>query len=91
MVRREPVEERQDDGFKILKILYELSHGRTDKEVTIEQIHKEVGDYNIELIRSLITYWADRKFVKTIGNPDRARKFYIWPKGIEYIEKELQK
>ena len=84
-------EERQDDPFRILKIIYELSHGRADKAVTIEQIHKEIDAYSIDLIRSLITYWSDRKFVKADGTPDRARKFYMLSKGIEYLEKELKK
>ncbi|HKZ61208.1 MAG TPA: hypothetical protein VJZ68_02160 [Nitrososphaera sp.] len=91
MVRKEEIEERQDDRFRILKIIYELSNGRTDKAATTEQIHKEIGAYSINLIRSLVTYWADRKFVKAIGKTDRARKFYMRPHGIEYMEKELKK
>lgn len=91
MVRNEESEERQDYTFRILKIIYELSDDRTDKAVTIEQIHKEIGAYSIDLIRSLITYWGNRKFVKAIGTPDRARKFYILQKGIDYMEKELKK
>ena len=91
MVRKEEIEESQDDRFRILKIIYELSHGRTDKAAMTDQIHKEFGAYSIDLIRTLVTYWADRKFVKAVGKTDRAKKFYMWPHGIEYMEKELKK
>lgn len=84
-------EENRDDLFRILQIIYELSHGRNDNGVTIVQIHKKIDTYGTDLIRSLITYWADRKFVKANGTPDRARKFFMCPKGIEYVEKELKK
>lgn len=85
--------ERKADRNKIIKRIYELCDKGVTKKCTIGDIHKpQFGSYDISLIRDLVWYWVQKKYVRAIGkDPSRVRLFYITADGIDYVEKELLK
>lgn len=80
-------EERRKDAIVIMKKIYDLSERNVRLQITIEQIHNGLHAWDISLIREVVWYWVQKKYVKPIGNnPDKVRLFYITAAGIDYVE-----
>lgn len=93
MIELDELEEQQRTRNDLLKLLYELSGGKANRQITFEQIRNRpaFGALGADPVRGMIAYWAQKKFVKAIGKLEKARLFFVQPAGISYVEKELMK
>ena len=85
-------DECREDSIKVIRAIYDLSERSITKQITIEQIKDRFRPWDTALVRDLIWYWVNKKYVKAIGrDPNRVRLFYITVEGIDCVERELLK